>query len=254
MADYLKGTVTEAYLRCMNQECGVLIGDNLEVRAIAYISAALHIYDKDGVIDSSLEAALSSDALKNAHVFVNPADPTGDHPAGTAITIEPWTELSDLSPELTIAWDEFDAIGTAVMQYIPIRKEFTISFTQKAIDGKWEAILFGDLGGDFAHHGVHQVAGTGTAPTLTCFEGRNELGSDIGYQVNIVLGKQTGGRWVVLRAKNLCLHACTAEISPAAITSRTVEFSGNHGYFYTVADDSGVPNTAQFHWALADGS
>jgi len=265
MADYLKGTVTEAYMRCMNQNFGIMVTEGLDVRAIAYLDpgsgADLHIYDKYGDNDTALEAALSwsglSTAEKNAFVFVNPGDPdTVNNPSGTAITIEPWEELSELSPELSIAWDEFDAIGTSVMQKIPIRKEFTISYTQKAVDGKWEAIQFGDYSGNFAHHGVHEVGGV---PTLTCFEGRNELGTDIGFQVNIVMGQQTGRRWVVLRAKNLCMHACSDEISPAAITNRTIEFSGNHGYYYTVANvvtpgQPDRPDLTELHWSLADGS
>lgn len=278
MADYLKGTVTEAYLRVMNQDAAIVVTNNLNVRSIFYGDFGesgdpqLHIFDMDGNIDTTVENEIVSDlsgstwaaltaAQKATYVFVNCGDPTGNNPDGTAsgsgsVTIEPWEELSELGPDLSIGWEEFDAIGTPVTQYIPIRKEFMISFTQKAVDGKWNAVLFGDSSGSFAHHGIHTVGGL---PTLTCFEGKNEIGTDIGYQINLVLGRQTGGRWVVMRAKNLCLHACGVDISPAAITSRTIEFSGNHGYLYTVANTTNasgknVPNTAQFHWSLADGS
>ena len=266
MADYLKGTVTEAYLRCMNQGAAIVVTPELEVRSLGLDGdAPAHIYDKDGGIDIIVEAAIIAAAggttwalLTNpqraAWVFIN-AGATASETYNANVTIEPWMELSEMSPELTIDWDEFDAIGTPVMQHIPIRKSFSLSFTQKAVDGYWQAILFGDYNGNFAHHGVHTV---GTIPTLTCFEGKNELGSDIGYQVNIVMGRQTGGRWVVLRAKNLCYHACSNEISPAAISNRTIEFAGNHGYYYTVANivDNGanVPDITKFHWALADGS
>lgn len=265
MADYLKGTVTEAYIRCMNQNAGVYVSPTLKVCSIMYDSggAELRLYDKDGAFETTIESEIASyysagswsgltDDQKNSFVFINPGDTvTATNPEGTAITIEPWEELTELSPDLAIGWEEFDAVGTPVTQYIPIRKEFTISLTQKAIDGRWETVLFGDSAGTFAHHGIHDVGGV---PTLTCFEGRNELGTDIGFQANIVMGKDINDYWVVMRAKNLCLHACTTEISPAAITSRTVEFSGNHGYFYVVPDDNGVPDVSQFHWALADGS
>lgn len=277
MADYLKGTVTEAYLRCMSQTSGIVVTPELDVRAISQGSRdtplandpQLHLFDRDGTVDEALEDAIAtalsgtwdnSPDIHNAYVFVNCAAPGDgitltDPPKGVSITIEPWVELSELSPDLGIQWDEFDAIGTPVMQYIPIRKEFTISFTQKAIDGKWEAILFGDYLGNFAHHGIHYIGTYPTGyPTLTCFEGKNELGTDIGFQINLVLGRQVGGRWVVMRAKNLCYHACGADISPAAITNRTIEFSGNHGYYYTVPDDgTGRPDVTKFQWALTDG-
>ncbi|MCK5016852.1 MAG: hypothetical protein KAS32_07245, partial [Candidatus Peribacteraceae bacterium] len=71
---------------------------------------------------------------------------------------------------------------------------------------------------------------------LSCFEGKNEIGSDIGFQANIVLGQQDDGTWLVLRAMNICLHSCGTEIASAAITNRSVEFYGNHGYLYNVVD------------------
>ena len=250
MARYLKGIDTFCYIRTMNEFYGILITDQFEVRSVWRDTGVpeYQVFDKDGVRDTAFETRVGQSAIPD-YVFINPWDTTDL--SGTNITVEPLFELTDLGPDLAIGWDEFDSIGTAVMQYIPIRKEFTLSFTQKQQDAFWELILFGDYEGNFAHHGVHL---DGTTPKLFCFEGKTEIGSDIGYQANIVLGQQSTGNWVIMRAMNLCLHSCTQEIAAAAITNRTVELSGNHGYLYAVADDSGSPNLTQFHWDSSVGA
>lgn len=223
MANYLKGTNTYVYLRLMNEDYGVVITDDLKVYSI---DSSYDVRDKDGSL-ATWTSVTGADRLD--YVFLNPAQLSW----ATNPLLEPMGEITDMSPDLAEAWDEFDKIGSTVKQLIPIRKEFAFSVTYKASDGYWDVSLFGDVDGNYAHHGVHT---DGTTPKLTCFEGKNEIGSDIGYQANIVLGKQENGTWLVMRVMNICIHSCSNEITPAAITNKTIEFSGNHGYLYQVAD------------------
>jgi len=244
MGKYLKGTETWAYIRLMNDEYGILVKDDLSVRSVFDDTGTWKMYDKDGNEDTS-GVPIQGDIP--GLIFINPAV-NGLTGWASNPSLEPILEVSDLGPDLGIQWDEFDAIGTVSKQYIPIRKELTLSFTQKAADAKWEVMLFGDYQGNFGHHGVHL---DGTTPKLYCFEGKNAIGSDIGFQANIVLGQQSSGNWVVLRVMNMILHSCGMEIAPAAITNRTIEFMGNHGYLYAVADPF---DPANLEWTPSVGA
>ena len=66
-------------------------------------------------------------------------------------------------------------------------------------------------------------------------DGRNPL-LQIVRTNQVGLGQQEDGTWLVMRCMNICLHSCGLEIGAAQVSNRTIEFYGNHGYLYNVAD------------------
>lgn len=242
MSNYLKGTETLCWIRLQSDGYLVVASDELDI-GFSENKAAPSIMDATGTSHTNkANFDLTTPFFSNNYIIKPRESVLGFSSAtDTIFPGEPLTDVVTLDPVLEYENSEFDALGVTDMQVIPIRKKFTLSVTRKAQSGFWLNMCLGDQNGNYASHGVHDVGASGDEADgrLTCHEGRVGYPgySDVGYCIQIYLGKMDNGRYLVLRANNCILRTAGMSINAADLNEVTFEFVAGSGYYYTLASE-----------------